>query len=281
MGSGFPGSRVPDPGRDEEQVKAVATIELSSMVRRSRPIAPAVGWCGVFSTMEQQAQTLVRLAKAADAVVQGRESAHSVRLFDLDQCREDLWRRSCAAIDSLADHGRNGGLEDVRWTSESLDRAAAGLFRTATACRCVQDASGAWIGQTLRHIRREGEGLRDACAGLARGEPSVPYAAGEACGSLNPLGSYRSMALLELLAVSGSDWRQPADELAGISGPRAASGESWATQMQAALHDVVRELAGAGEILKRLAQRLADGLALQQHGPGDSCFVVPQGSAAT
>ncbi len=251
------------------------------MVRRSRPIAPAVGWCGVFRTMEQQAQTLVTLATAADAVVQGRESAHSVRLFDLDQCREDLWRRSLAAIDSLADHGRSGGCEDVRWTSESLDRAAAGLFRTATACRRVHSASGASIGQMLRYIRREGEGLREACAGLARGESSVQFAAGDACGSFNPLGSYRSMALLELLPVAGSVWRQTPDDLAGISESHPASGESWAAPMHAALHDVVRELAGAGEILRRLAQRLADGLALQQHGAGDSCFVVQQGAAAT
>ncbi|MCM8613730.1 hypothetical protein [Accumulibacter sp.] len=236
----------------------------------------------MFSTMEQQAQTLVRLAKAADAVVQGRESAHSVRLFDLDQCRENLWRRSCAVIDSLADHGRSGELEDLRCTSERLDRAAAGLFRTATACRCVHAASGALIGQMLRRIRCEGEGLRDACAGLASGEPSVPpSAAGDACGSLNPLGSYRSLALLELLPGTGLVWRQAPDELAAMPGPHAASSESWATQMHAALHEVVRELAGAGEILRRLAQRLADGLALQQHGAGDSCLVAQQGYAAT
>ena len=251
------------------------------MLRRTRPIVPGAGWSGVFSTMEQQAQTLVRLARAADAVVQGRESAHSVRLLDLDQRREDLWRRSCAAIDSLADHSHRGGLDDVRCTSDSLDRAAAGLFRAATACRCGHPAAGESIGLMLRHIRREGEGLQDACAGLARGDSSVQFAAGDACGSRNPLGSYRAMALLELLPVAGSGWRPAPDDLADVSGPQAGSGASWAAQMHPALRDVMSELAGAGAILKRLAQRLADGLVLQQQRPGDSCFTVPQGSAAT
>jgi hypothetical protein len=262
-------------------VKAVTINERTSLVRRTRPIAPAVGWCGVFSTMEQQAQTLVRLAKAADAVVQGRESAHSVRLFDLDERREDLWRRSRAAIDSLAGHRASGGVEDLRCTSERLDRAAAGLFRTAAACGTVHTASGASIGQMLRRIRQEGEGLQDVCAGLARGGSSVRFAAGDACGSLNPLGSYRSMALLELLPVAGSGWRPTQDDLAEFSGSPVASGESWAAQMHAALHDVVRELAGAAEILKRLAQRLADGFALQPLGPGDSVLIGQQGSVAT
>jgi len=255
-------------------------MERTSMMRRTRPIIPGAGWSGLFSTMEQQAQTLVRLAKAADAVVQGRESAHSVRLLDLDQRREDLWRRSCAAIDSLADRSHRGGLDELRSTSESLDRAAAGLFRTATACGCGYPAAGESIGLMLRHIRREGEGLQDACAGLARGDSAVPFAAGDACGSRNPLGSYRSMALLELLPVAGAGWRPAQDDLAEVAGPAAVSGESWQAQMLAALHEVVGELTGAGEILKRLAQRLADGLVVQQQRASDSCLIVPQGSAA-
>lgn len=253
-------------------------IELIPVVRRARPIAPGPGLSGLFSTIEQQAQTVVRLATAAEAVLQGRESAHSVRLFDLEQRREELWRRSRAAIDSLADDSR--GLEDVRWTMESLDRAAAELFRTATACHAGNCASGVSIGRMLLHIRRESEGLQDGYAGLARGGSCVQCGAGDAEGSRNPLGSYRAMALLELLPAAGAAWPQSPDELAAIYGPHAADGAPWIAQMHEALRDIVRELASAGAILKRISQRLADGLLFQDQRPGEPCFNVPQGSAA-
>jgi len=233
-------------------------IEATAVVRRARPIAPGRKLSELFGTIEQQALTVVRLAGAAEDVLQGRESAHSLRLFELDQRREELWYRSRSAIASFADQWR--GLEDVDGTMESLDRAAAGLFRSATVGHSGEPEAGGFLGRMLRHIRREGESLQEGYAGLARGWPSAQFDADDAQGSRNPLGSYRGLALLELLSP-------------------AAAGASWIAPMHAALSDVVRELAGAAELLLRLSQRLADG-PLSQDQRREPGWVLHQASAA-
>lgn len=233
-------------------------IEATAVVRRARPIAPGRKLSELFGTIEQQALTVVRLAGAAEDVLQGRESAHSLRLFELDQRREELWYRSRSAIASFADQWR--GLEDVDGTMESLDRAAAGLFRSATVGHGGEPEAGGFLGRMLRHIRREGESLQEGYAGLARGWPSAQFDADDAQGSRNPLGSYRGLALLELLspAAAGAP-SAPAEQPLPMHGPHVGAGASWLTPMHAALSDVVRELAGAADILLRLSQRLADG----------------------
>ncbi|MBO3705837.1 MAG: hypothetical protein J5X21_05465 [Candidatus Accumulibacter sp.] len=259
-------------------MNSVTMIEATAVVRRARPIAPGRKLSELFGTIEQQALTVVRLAGAAEDVLQGRESAHSLRLFELDQRREELWYRSRSAIASFADQWR--GLEDVDGTMESLDRAAAGLFRSATVGHGGEPEAGGFLGRMLRHIRREGESLQEGYAGLARGWPSAQFDADDAQGSRNPLGSYRGLALLELLspAAAGAP-SAPAEQLPPMHGPHAGAGASWIAPMHAALSDVVRELAGAAELLLRLSQRLADGPLFQdqRREPG---WVVHQASAA-
>jgi len=47
-------------------------IEMTAVVRRARPSSPGRKLSGLFSTIEQQALTVVRLAGAAEDVLHGR-----------------------------------------------------------------------------------------------------------------------------------------------------------------------------------------------------------------
>ena len=53
-----------------------------------------------LAMIDQQAGMVVDLAMALGEVLQGRESAHSLRLLDLEQRRDELRRRNRAAVNS-------------------------------------------------------------------------------------------------------------------------------------------------------------------------------------
>ncbi len=119
-----------------------------------------------FSMIDQQAGLVVKLARILGEVLQGKESAHSLRLHDLEQRREELQRRHRAAVIAMPE--ACVGVDELQWTLETLDRVAAGLFRTAR--RCHQGSPGP--GRSYRRDRgQHSEGGREPAPWLrATGE---------------------------------------------------------------------------------------------------------------
>ena len=113
------------------------------MVRRLHASAAvaAVG-ADLFAMLDRQAGMVVKLAGVVGEVLQGKESAHSLRLHDLEQSREELQRRNLAALGSMLNI--SGEVDDMHRTMESLNRVAAGLFQAARppqAARTAQNSA--------------------------------------------------------------------------------------------------------------------------------------------
>ena len=69
-----------------QAVTAIAIPQAMQYVRTAAAPEP-------FTMIDQQAGLVVKLAKILGEVLQGKESAYSLRLQNLDQRREELRRR--------------------------------------------------------------------------------------------------------------------------------------------------------------------------------------------
>jgi hypothetical protein len=183
----------PRPPRSRKQVNAVTTIAIPKIVQRVRPPAFPAETPDFFSMIDQQARMVVNLARTASEVLQGKESAHSLRLLDLEQRREELQRRNRAAVDSMLE--LRSGIEEIHWTMETLDRAAAGLFRTARSFHQLLSGPDEVAGQMLGVIQKAAESLQHGYARLANGSPAAECDADEAMASRHVLGRYRAQTL--------------------------------------------------------------------------------------
>lgn len=81
------------------QVLDMRTIQIPAVVR-VRGRGAAVELPDFFAMIDQQARMVVSLARTVGEILQGKESAYSVRLLDLEQRREELRRRNLAAVGS-------------------------------------------------------------------------------------------------------------------------------------------------------------------------------------
>ena len=194
--------------------------------------------------IERQAKMVVKVARTVGEIVQGKESAHSLHLLDLEQLRAELGRRNQAAVSSATD--LRGSVDEILRTMETLDRAAACLFLAAHDFdQLAPDETSC---QMMRVIQKAATSLLHGYTRLANGSPAAELDADAAIGSRKVLGRYRELpkaesrgasshALRREQALSGRDFR-----LYGLHGH---------------LSDTAHELAAAGTILKRWSGRLS------------------------
>lgn len=237
-------------------MNTVTLIPVSQVVlRAAQPLPGAVDLPDFLTMIGKQAGMVVGVARMVGEIVQGRESAHSVRLLELEQRCEELQRRHQTAARSLLD--TSSGVEDVRGTIEILSRAAIRLFQAARGCQQLRAVPAEVSRRMLAVIQAAAESLQHGYGRLANGSPAAESDADEAIASRHVLGSYRVLALQELLAVECRDLSRPTGGVVGAPGARAGEATFWFAELYGYLNDVAQELAGAGTILKKWSQRLS------------------------
>lgn len=213
----------------------------------------AVGGPEPFTMVDQQAGLVVKLARILGEVLQGKESAHSLRLQDLEQRREELQRRHRAAVMSIPEPGV--GVDELQWTLETLDRVAAGLFKTARRCHQVVPGPDEAACEVVAGIQKAAASLRQGYARLANGSPAAEFAAEAALAGRDAPGSRQAC---ELRGMPGATDRRN-NPLPGRCG--ALPGHvSRLYELHGNLDDIARELARAAAILKGWSRQLAGGV---------------------
>lgn len=249
----------------------MTTIAIPQFVQRVRPPAFSAEPPDFFSMIDQQARMVVNLARTASEVLQGKESAHSLRLLDLEQRREELQRRNRAAVDSMLE--LCPGVEEIHWTMETLDRAAAGLFRAARSFHQLLSGPDEVAGQMLGVIQKAAESLQHGYARLANGSPVAECDADAAMASRHVLGRYRAQTLwgsADQSSVSSRD--QSSVPAEGRSPGRTYY---WLYELYENLNDIAQELSGAGAILKGWTRHLTAGLHDRNARTGMCSLVSP------
>ncbi|KFB67544.1 hypothetical protein [Candidatus Accumulibacter vicinus] len=223
----------------------MTTIAVSQVVSRVRSSVGAADTPDFFSMIDQQARMIVNLARVVADVLQGKESAHSLRLIDLEQHRQELQRRHQAVVDSLP----HSGLEEIRSTMEALDRAAAVLIRTARDCLSGGSNPDATVFQMMGVIRKAIESLRHGYTRLANGSTVAEFDADAAIASQRALVCWRTFDdQREVAAAEG--WHRTSPS--GVSPDRSCR----LNGLYENLYDIARELSRAGVILKVWSRRL-------------------------
>jgi hypothetical protein len=225
---------------------AIATTQLVQCVQ-------AVGGPEPFAMVDQQAALVVKLARILGEVLQGKESAHSLRLHDLEQRREELQRRHSAAVMSIPEPGV--GVDELQWTLETLDRVAAGLFKTARRCHQVVPGPDEVACEVVAGIQKAAASLRQGYARLANGSPTSEFAAEAAMVSKYASTSGQACGLR---ATPGATHRQPVAS-PGLFGALPGHA-SRLYELRGNLDDIAREITRAAGILKGWSRKLADGL---------------------
>lgn len=208
-----------------------------------------------FTMVDQQAGLVVKLARILGEVLQGKESAHSLRLQDLEQRREELQRRHQAAVMSLPEPCV--GADELQWTLETLDRVAARLFKAARRCHQVVPGPDEVTCEIVAGIQKAAANLRQGYARLANGSPAAEFNAEAAMAGKNAASGGQSC---ELRGMPGATERQhvPAGRF-GLPGHA-----SRLYELHGNLDDIARDLARAAAILKGWSRQLAGGLPLAQ-----------------
>lgn len=204
----------------------------------------------------KQAGMVVGVTKMVGEIVQGRESAHSVRLLELELRCEEVQRRNQTAACSLLD--TSSGVEDVRRTVEILGRAVVRLFQAARGCQQLRAVPAEVSRRMTSVIQAAAESLQHGYSRLANASRAAESDADAAIASRNVLGSYRTLALRELQVVDCQDRSRPAAGVAGAPTVRPGEAAFWLVELYGYLDGVALELAGAGSILKKWSQRLSD-----------------------
>lgn len=192
-----------------------------------------------FAMIDEQAGLVVKLARILDEVLLGKESAHSLRLQDLEQRRGELQRRHQAAV--IAMHPPCVWADELRWTLETLDRVAAGLFRAARRCHHSLAGPDEATGEIVAAIQKAAANLRQGYARLANGSPAAELDA--------------EAALAGKEGLAGSR--------AGTSAGRGGALPGRASrlhELHGNLNDIARDLARAAAVLKGWSRQLAGGL---------------------
>jgi hypothetical protein len=227
-------------------VTAIATQPAAQCVQ-------AVAGPEPFSMIDQQAGLVVKLAKILGDVLQGKESAHSLRLHDLEQRRAELQRRHRAAVIAMPE--AFVGADELQWTLETLDRVAAGLFRTARRCHQVLPGPDEVTGEIVASIQKAAASLRHGYARLANGSPAAAFDAEAAMAGKDALGNNQSCKPPGMPGVTDRQHAPSPGRLGVLPGHAARLYE-----LHGNLNDIARELARAAAILKGWSRQLAGGL---------------------
>ncbi|KFB74228.1 MAG: hypothetical protein ABTS16_07035 [Candidatus Accumulibacter phosphatis] len=221
-------------------------IAVSQVVRRVRPLVSAAEAPDFFVMIDQQARMVVNLARVLAEVLQGKESAHSLRLLEMEQRREELQRRNQAVVDSLP----QAGMGEMHSTMDALDRAAVLLIRAARDCHPGWSAPDAAAFQMLAVIQKAIESLQNGYARLANGSPAAEYDADAAIVSQSALASGKTL----VRGVPATEERFLAPSQ-GMSPAHAC----WPYGLHENLNKIAHELSGAGVILKSWSRQLSAG----------------------
>jgi hypothetical protein len=219
-----------------------------------------------FSMIDQQAGLVVKLARILGEVLQGKESAHSLRLHDLEQRRQELQRRHRAAVIAMSE--ACGGVDGLQWTLETLDRVAAGLFKTARACHRLLPGPDEVTGEIVASIQKAAASLRHGYARLANGSPAAEFDAEAAMAGKDALASKQAC---KPPGIHGARDRQQVPSpgrLGALPGHTARLYE-----LHGSLNDIARELARAAAILKGWSRQLAGGLPDSNFGPDPRALI--------
>lgn len=225
---------------------AVATPEALHRVQAAAGPEP-------FGMIDQQAGLVVKLARILGEVLQGKESAHSLRLLDLEQRREELRRRHQAAVISMPEP--YVAANELRWTLETLDRVAARLFRTARRGHQVVPGQDEVTCEIVAGIQKAAASLRQGYARLANGSPAAEFAAEAAMVGKDASGIGQAC---KQRGMPGAADRQN-NPLPGRFG-MIPGHASRLYELHGNLDDIARELARAAAILKGWSRQLAGGL---------------------
>lgn len=220
-------------------------------------MADAADVADFLTLIDHQTGLLVNLARVVGDVLQGKESGHSLRLFDLEQRRAELQRRNQAAVDSLV--GFNGGADELHRTMQTLDRAAAGLFRIARSFHQLLPDRSEATPRMMAVIQKATMSLQRGYAQLATGSTAAEFDADEAIVSKEVLRRYQSpvspRGILEGAARSAVS--TSADRRTGHAETMSCNRAFWLQELYGSLTDVAHDLAGAGTILKRWSRELS------------------------
>lgn len=227
-------------------VTAIATPPAAQCVQ-------AVAGPEPFSMIDQQAGLVVKLARILGEVLQGKESAHSLRLHDLEQRREELQRRHRAAVIAMPEPCV--GVDELQWTLETLDRVAAGLFRTTRRCHQVHPDSDEVTSEIVASIQKAAASLRHGYARLANGSLAVGFDAEAAMAGKHALGNNQSCKPPGIPRVTDRQHASSPGRLGALPGHA-----SRLYELHGNLNDIARELARAAAILKGWSRQLAGGL---------------------
>lgn len=236
-------------------------IPISRLVRRTHRFDVAER-PDFFAMIDQQASMVVDLAIALGEVLQGRESAHSVRLLDLEQRRDELQRRNRAAVNSV--FHPSAGADEIPWTMEALDRSAAYLLRTVHRFHPSWSVPDEATHQMVTVIRQATESLQQGYSRLANGSPVAELDADAAIGSKTLLSSYRDPACQAIRDAGAGRRSTPKDPFVQLPQQASDDAAGWFYELYENLHEIAQELAGAGAILKIWSRRLSAG----RHGDG-------------
>ena len=243
---------------DSLQVKAVSCPAISRATQGAAPSGVGAEVPDFFSLIDRQAAIVVSLARTTRAILQGKESVHSVRLLDLEQRRQELRRRNQAALNSPA--ALTADVGEINWTMEALDRVAAGLFRTARGV----DQGGSGPDETsclmIEAIETATESLRHGYSRLANGSPVAECDADAAMASEQVLGGERWLRFPEAAELEPAALSQPDSELfAEAAGHPAGRRVGRLDELHAKLAAIALEVVKAGAILKNWSRQLAAG----------------------
>jgi hypothetical protein len=227
-------------------VTAIATQPAARCVQ-------AVAGPEPFSMIDQQAGLVVKLARILGEVLQGKESAHSLRLHDLEQRRAELQRRHRAAVIAMPE--AFVGVDELQWTLETLDRVAAGLFRNARRCHQALSGPDEVTGEIVARIQKAAASLRHGYARLANGSPGAGFDAEAAMAGKDALGNNQSCKPPGMPGVTDRQHAPSPGRLGALPGHAARLYE-----LHGNLNDIARELARAAAILKGWSRQLAGGL---------------------
>ena len=231
----------------------------SQMVRRLHASAAvaAVG-ADLFAMLDRQAGMVVKLAGVVGEVLQGKESAHSLRLHDLEQSREELQRRSLAALRSMPNI--NGGVDDMYRTMESLNRGAAGLFQAARGFHQMFSGRNEATGKMMIVIQKAAANLQRGYARLGNGSLIAEPDADAAMAGKSALRKLRVLGL-HGRPEAGNRAAIPSRERISAHRDGTFPGSAFSVHdLHETLDGIAQEIAVAGGILKRWARQQSAGL---------------------
>lgn len=254
----------------------VTPISMTPAVRRTRRRVAVAELPDFFAMIDRQASMVVDLARTVGDVLEGRESAHSVRLLELEQRRDELQRRSQAAAHSLP--GLGGDVDEIRRTMEALDGAAARLLRTAHGCRQFRQGADETCSRMMAVIEKASASLQHGYARLANGSPAAAVDADYAIESTSALTRCRVVATPKLPRVPVDCCAR--EDSAGTMERTVACIDPHRDELHESLCDIAQELAGAGAILKEWSDRLSGRLRDQAAAAGGMCAFIARNSLA-